>query len=94
MSVLLAVVLPRAGSRAASPTMKGDPQAVREVTAACVKFMAAKTWRTRMSAGGAAIERRLFIAQSLYAFGALLCLVSTYWSIAFILLVQLNYAIP
>jgi uncharacterized membrane protein len=40
-----------------------------------------------------AICRRVLIAQSLYAFGALLCLVSTYLSIAFIVLVQLNYAI-
>lgn len=42
---------------------------------------------------GKAIERRIFIAQSLHAFGALLCVISTYWSIAFIMLVQLNYAI-
>jgi len=40
-----------------------------------------------------AVMRRIVIAQSLYAFGALLCVVSTYWSIAFIVLVQLNYAI-
>lgn len=40
-----------------------------------------------------AIERRILIAQSLYAFGALLCLINTYWSIGFIVLVQLNYAI-
>jgi uncharacterized membrane protein len=40
-----------------------------------------------------AIKRRIVIAQSLYAFGALLCIHSTYWSIAFIVLVQLNYAI-
>jgi uncharacterized membrane protein len=40
-----------------------------------------------------AVKRRIVIAQSLYAFGALLCIVSTYWSIAFILLVQLNAAI-
>jgi uncharacterized membrane protein len=40
-----------------------------------------------------AICRRVVIAQSLYAFGALLCVVSTYLSIAFIVLVQLNYAI-
>ena len=38
------------------------------------------------------VERRIVIAQALYAF-ALLCVVSTYWSIAFIVLVQLNYAI-
>ncbi|MGA8151792.1 MAG: TMEM175 family protein [Terriglobales bacterium] len=41
----------------------------------------------------AAIRRRIIIGQSLYAFGALLCLLNTYWSIAFILIVQLNYAI-
>jgi uncharacterized membrane protein len=40
-----------------------------------------------------AICRRILIAQSLYAFGALLCVVSNYASIAFIVLVQLNYAI-
>lgn len=40
-----------------------------------------------------AIKRRIVIGQSLYAFGALLCLINTYWSIAFIVLVQLNYAI-
>src|ERR1700722_5301219 len=39
-----------------------------------------------------AIQRRIVIAQSLYAFGALLCVFSTYWSIGFIVLVQLNYA--
>lgn len=33
------------------------------------------------------------IAQSLYALGAALCVVNTYWSIAFIVLVQLNYAV-
>jgi uncharacterized membrane protein len=40
----------------------------------------------------AALCRRTTYAQALYAFGALLCVISTYWSIAFILLVQLNYA--
>lgn len=38
-------------------------------------------------------ERRAAIAQALYAFGALLCVVNTYWSITFIVLVQLNFAI-
>lgn len=38
-------------------------------------------------------KRRILIAQALYAFGAALCLISRYWSIAFILLVQLNFAI-
>jgi uncharacterized membrane protein len=41
----------------------------------------------------AAVERRILIAQALYAFGALLCVINTYWSIAFIGLVQLNYAL-
>ena len=36
---------------------------------------------------------RIVIAQALYAFGASLCVISTYWSIGFIVLVQLNYAI-
>ncbi len=40
-----------------------------------------------------AIKRRIVIAQALYAFGALLCVFNTYWSIAFIVLVQLNYVI-
>ena len=42
---------------------------------------------------GAGVERRIVIAQALYAFGALLCAVNTYWSITFIMLVQLNYVI-
>jgi len=41
----------------------------------------------------AAIKRRIVIGQSLYAFGALLSIFHTYWSIAFMVLVQLNYAI-
>ncbi|MGO9274804.1 MAG: hypothetical protein ACLQOO_32015 [Terriglobia bacterium] len=41
----------------------------------------------------AAICRRIWIGQSLYAFGALLCVFNTRWSIGFIVLVQLNYAI-
>ena len=45
------------------------------------------------AAAPAAICRRIVAGQSLYAFGALLCLFNTYWSIAFIVLVQLNYAI-
>lgn len=36
-------------------------------------------------------QRRIVIAQALYAFGALLCIINTYVSIAFIVLVQLNY---
>lgn len=39
------------------------------------------------------IEGRIVIGQALYAFGAMLCIINTYWSIAFIILVQLNYAI-
>ena len=45
------------------------------------------------TAVAAAVKRRIVIAQALYAFGALLCLVNTYVSIGFIVLVQLNYAI-
>jgi len=41
----------------------------------------------------AAICHRIVIAQSLYAFGAALCLIDTYWSIACIALVQLNYVV-
>src|SRR5256885_11858136 len=40
-----------------------------------------------------AVKRRIFVGQSLYAFGALLCIVSPLLSIAFIVLVQLNFAI-
>jgi len=40
-----------------------------------------------------AIKRRIVLAQSLYALGAGLCIVSTYWSIALIVLVQLYYAV-
>ena len=36
---------------------------------------------------GRSIERRIVIAQALYGFGALLCLVNTYVSIGFIVLV-------
>jgi TMEM175 potassium channel family protein len=41
----------------------------------------------------AAIKRRILVAQSLYAVGALLCFINPLWSIAFIVLVQLNFAI-
>jgi len=41
----------------------------------------------------AAICRRIVLGQSLYAFGAVLCFFSTYWSMTFIVLVQLYYAI-
>lgn len=40
-----------------------------------------------------AVKRRILSAQALYAFGAALCVFDTYWSVAFIILVQLNYAI-
>lgn len=40
-----------------------------------------------------AICRRIWIAQSFYSFGALLCVFKTYWSIGFIVLMQLYYAI-
>jgi hypothetical protein len=37
--------------------------------------------------------RRIVIAQSLYACGAALCFLNTYYSIGAIVLVQVNYAI-
>jgi uncharacterized membrane protein len=40
-----------------------------------------------------AVQRRIVIAQALYAVGALLCVIDTTWSIGFIVLVQLNSAI-
>jgi uncharacterized membrane protein len=40
-----------------------------------------------------AVIRRIAIAQSLYAAGAALCFLNTYYSIAAIVLVQINYAI-
>jgi uncharacterized membrane protein len=40
-----------------------------------------------------AVVRRVVIAQALYAFGAALCVFSTWWSIGFIVTVQLIYAI-
>jgi uncharacterized membrane protein len=39
------------------------------------------------------VERRIFVAQALYAFGAVLCVFNTYWGIGFIMLVQLNYVL-
>ncbi|MGB6404863.1 MAG: hypothetical protein WA899_22135 [Candidatus Sulfotelmatobacter sp.] len=39
-----------------------------------------------------AVIRRIVIAQSLYATGASLCFISTYYAIAAIVLVQINYA--
>jgi uncharacterized membrane protein len=41
----------------------------------------------------AVVCRRIVNAQSLYALGALLCVINTYWSIGFTLFVQLNYAV-
>ena len=40
-----------------------------------------------------AVERRILGAQALYALGASLCLINNYVSIAFIVLVQLNFAV-
>jgi uncharacterized membrane protein len=40
-----------------------------------------------------AVELRILVAQGLYAFGALLCVFNTYWSLAFIILVQINYVV-
>jgi uncharacterized membrane protein len=40
-----------------------------------------------------ALERRIVAAQALYAFGICLCVVNTYVSIGFIVLVQLNFAL-
>jgi uncharacterized membrane protein len=40
-----------------------------------------------------AVERRIVVAQALYAVGACLCFFNTYLSIAFIVLVQLNFAL-
>jgi uncharacterized membrane protein len=40
-----------------------------------------------------AVERRIVVAQALYAVGALLCFVNIYLSIAFIVLVQINFAL-
>jgi uncharacterized membrane protein len=40
-----------------------------------------------------AVKRRIVVAQALYGCGALLCVVNTYVSIGFIVLVQLNFAI-
>ena len=61
------------------------------------------SWRYAQHAGlmkdeisvemSAATERRIVIGQALYAFGTLLCIINTYVSITFIVLVQLNYAI-
>jgi len=57
---------------------------------------AARAGRVKAEAGAdvtRGIKLRIVIAQALYAAGALLCLVHPHWSIAAIVLVQLNYAI-
>jgi uncharacterized membrane protein len=41
----------------------------------------------------AAIRRRIAVAQALYAIGAALCVINTYWSIGCILAIQVNYAV-
>jgi uncharacterized membrane protein len=41
----------------------------------------------------AAICRRVTVAQTLYAIGAVLCVLGTLWSVGFIFAVQLNYAV-
>jgi uncharacterized membrane protein len=60
------------------------------------------TWRYATRAGlladagvamRLAVERRIVVAQALYAAGAALCVFNTYVSLGFIVLVQLNYAI-
>ena len=43
-------------------------------------------------AAARALKRRLVHGQMLYALGAALCLINTYWSIVFIIVVQLNFA--
>ena len=61
----------------------------------CVVCLVARARLIRDDTGPeivAAICRRITIAQTLYAVGAALCVISTYWSIAFIVLIQLNYA--
>ena len=40
-----------------------------------------------------AMKRRILVAQSLYAFAAALCIIDTRWSIACIVVLQLNYAL-
>lgn len=41
-----------------------------------------------------AVERRIIVAQALYAIGETLCAISTYMSTAVIVLVQVNFALP
>lgn len=53
IAVVLAVLtlLPTPVVRAAAPTIKGDPQAVAELQAVFQRFLAARSWRTRMRSG-------------------------------------------
>jgi len=61
------------------------------------------SWRYAMRAGlveanmsamiDRSVEQRIVIAQGLYGLGALLCVYSTYWSIGFIILVQMIYVV-
>ena len=48
-------------------------------------------YRTDLPFDVSGVHRRIVVGQALYAIGALLCLINTYVSIAFIVLVQLNY---
>ncbi|MFY9665040.1 MAG: hypothetical protein WAL67_13345 [Candidatus Cybelea sp.] len=40
------------------------------------------------------MERRIIVAQALYAIGETLCAINTYMSTAVIILVQVNFALP
>ena len=51
----------------------------------------AKLYRSGLESDVDRVNRRIVTAQALYAVGALLCAINTYVSIAFIVLVQLNY---
>lgn len=54
----------------------------------------ARLFRDDISPGvTAAVCRRIIIGQSLYAFGAALCVINTRWSIGFIVAVQVYYAL-
>lgn len=66
-------------------------------------FVLYASWRYALRAGllseevtyevQCAVERRILIAQALYAVGFFLCVFSTYYSIVAIVLIQLNFAI-
>lgn len=52
VAVLVVVSLPLAGTAAPpTPTIKGDPQAVQELQAVFQRFLAARSWRARMTSG-------------------------------------------